>query len=62
MATEKNPTSFRLSDTAHALLDGIVASTGESQTSVVERAIRALAKREGVTAGKKPEKKSRKAD
>ena len=44
----KAPTSFRLSDAAMELLAALAADTGQSQTGVIELALRDLAKARGV--------------
>lgn len=44
----KRPTSVRLSPEAERLRDLVAAKMGLSKTAVLEQAIRALAKREGV--------------
>ena len=44
----KHPTSFRLSEEALRLLDELAKKLGISQAAVLEIAIRAAAKKEGV--------------
>jgi hypothetical protein len=46
MPTDKNPTSYRLSEEALALIDRLAEALGISRTSVVEMAVRQLARRE----------------
>jgi hypothetical protein len=46
MATDKNPTSFRLSEEALGLIGRLAETLGISRTSVVEMAVRQLARRE----------------
>jgi hypothetical protein len=46
MATEKRPTTYRLSEEARALLEEMAARNGISQTAVLELAIRQMARRE----------------
>jgi hypothetical protein len=48
MPTEKQSTSFRLSDDARRLLAALADALGLSQAAVIEMAVRQLAKREGV--------------
>jgi hypothetical protein len=45
---EKQPTSFRLTDKAQALLAKLAESAGIAQTAVVESLIREKAKAEGI--------------
>lgn len=47
----KAPTSFRLSDTALRLVRALSVRLGISQTAVIEMALRALARREGIGKG-----------
>lgn len=44
----RKPISFRLSEEGKKLLEAIAADTGVSQTSVVEMALRDLAKQRGI--------------
>ncbi len=45
----KAPTSFRFSETAQKLLAALAVDTGQSQTGVIELALRDMAKDRGVT-------------
>ena len=45
----KAPTSFRFSETAQKLLAALAVDTGQSQTGVIELALRDMAKNRGVT-------------
>ena len=49
----KTPTSFRLSRTAHGLLTALADESGLSHVSVLELALRDMAKRRGVKASDK---------
>lgn len=47
----KAATSYRLSDTARRLVKALSVRLGISQTAVIEMALRALARREGIGKG-----------
>jgi predicted transcriptional regulator len=57
----KNPTSFRLSETARGLLGRLAEATGMPRAACLELAIRDLARKQGVTAAT-PEKTAAKRD
>jgi hypothetical protein len=60
MPTSKNPASYRLSEEALVLIEQLAKAMGLSRTSVIEVAIRQLAKKEGVQSpkeGKRPKRK-----
>ena len=59
MAKQKQPTSFRLSEHAHALINRLAEAMGLSRTAVLEQAIRALARREGVELDSPPRRRPR---
>jgi len=46
MATDKTPSSYRLSDRARGLIDRLADHLGVSKTDVIEIAVRSLARRE----------------
>jgi hypothetical protein len=48
MPRPKQPTSFRLTDTARALLQSIAEESGVSVTAALEMLIRDAAKRKGI--------------
>ena len=52
MPTSKNPASYRLSEDALVLIEQLAKAMGLSRTSVIEVAIRHLAKKEGIEAPK----------
>jgi len=45
----KQPTSFRLTDTALQLLKVLADTRGVSQASILEMAVREMAKRDGIS-------------
>jgi predicted transcriptional regulator len=60
MATDKVPTSFRLSDAAREMLGELAAALGLSQTAVVEMAVRKLHREELADAPAPPRGKGKK--
>jgi len=59
MATDKPPTSYRLSHAARELIDRLAEHMGVSRTDVLEMAVRQLARREleNTTAAKQTRRK-----
>jgi hypothetical protein len=65
MATDKTPSSYRLSNQARELIDRLADHLGVSKTDVIEMAVRLLARREfervGEPAPKRPRGRRRRA-
>jgi hypothetical protein len=59
MATDKPPTSYRLSDQCRDLIDHLTEHLGVSKTDVIEMAVRHLARREFGYAGEEKPKRRR---
>jgi hypothetical protein len=59
MATDKAPSSYRLSDRARELIDRLADHLGVSKTDVIEMAVRLLDRREFEGAGEPAAKRPR---